>query len=194
MAKKFFMIERSLLTHWLWKSSEPFDKRSAWVDLIGMAAYIDHEGKNYEGKITVLKRGEIHTSIAALAEKWKWDRRKVKRFLAGLADEGMVSFISTTNGKTGGTVITVEKYDIYQGQRTVNSTVNGTTSAQCTPSVSTVNGTYHNKGNKEIKNISNNNNAHEEPKKRDTWYWKIPKTGIPEGPDEETLKILRGEK
>lgn len=130
-------IDRKLFTHWIWKDKEPFDKRSAWVDLIGMASFEDHEGVNYEGKITVLKRGEIHTSMLFLAERWRWDRRKVKRFLSVLQMEKMVSFNSTTNGTRGGTVITIEKYSVYQGERTkdgtydctVDGTVDGTTDA-----------------------------------------------------------------
>lgn len=177
MARKFFLIERSLLEHWLWTSKEPFDKRSAWIDLIGMAAYIDHEGKNYEGKITTIKRGEIHTSMAALAEKWGWERRTVRRFLTVLASASMVSFSTTTNGKTGGTVITIENYDVYQAQSTVSSTVsstvNGTTNAQRKHSEVTVNDTHQNKRNKEIKEInvfnSQKNSSHVNINDEDAW-------------------------
>ena len=118
-------IERKLFDHWIWKSNEPFDKRSAWIDLIGMASYADHTGKTYDGKIDVIKRGEIHTSMLYLADRWKWDRRKVKRFLSVLQMEGMLHFGSTTDGTRGGTVITLENYGFYQSKRTADGTTDG---------------------------------------------------------------------
>ena len=33
---------RKICEHWLWKDENPFDKRSAWIDLIMMA---NHEDK-----------------------------------------------------------------------------------------------------------------------------------------------------
>lgn len=163
----FISIERTLFDHWIWKGNEPFDKRSAWVDLIGMAAYVDHEGKDYQGRMNVLKRGEIHTSMLYLAERWKWDRRKVKRFLECLQRDSMLSFHSTTNGTQGGTVIILENYDFYQRKRTKDGTTDG---MYHSTDHSTTDGTYHNKGNKENNQINNSiNNNNNEPEQKNGW-------------------------
>ena len=34
-------VHRDLNDHWIWKSKEPFDKRSAWIDLILLANFKD---------------------------------------------------------------------------------------------------------------------------------------------------------
>ena len=118
-------IDRKLFTHWLWTSKEPFDSRSAWIDLIGLATYKDHH-EFYNNDFVLRKRGEIYVSMLWLAERWRWDRRKVKRFLTALKDDGMLSLNSTTNGTT----ITIENYDFYQSKRTTDGTAECTTDAQ----------------------------------------------------------------
>ena len=175
----FVSIERSLFDHWIWKGNEPFDKRSAWVDLIGMAAYRDHAGKDDKGNMTVIRRGEIHTSMLYLADRWKWDRRKVKRFLQCLAMDGMLSFNSTTNGTKGGTTITLENYDFYQRKRTTDGTHDGTPDGTYH---GTPDGTYQNKDNKDNNNInqSNINNNRPEQEKigwEGKWTYADPDTG-----------------
>lgn len=126
----FLSIDRKLFRHWIWDSKEPFDKRSAWIDLIQMATYTDHMGENYKGEVTVLKRGEIHTSMLYLSKRWGWDRRKVKRFLSVLSVDKMLSFNSTTNGTKGGTVITLENYSKYNIVSTADGTEDGTSDVQ----------------------------------------------------------------
>lgn len=118
-------IDRKLFDHRLWTSKEPFDCRSAWIDLIGLAAYKDHH-EFYNDDFVLRKRGEIHVSMLWLAKRWKWDRRKVKRFLMALADDGMLSLNSTSQGTT----IFLENYDFYQGKRTTDGTTECTTDAQ----------------------------------------------------------------
>lgn len=152
----YLSIDRKLFSHWIWKTNEPFDKRSAWIDLIQMATYTEHKGQNYKGEFTVIKRGEIHTSMLYLSKRWKWDRRKVKRFLDGMAVDGMLSFHSTTNGTTGGTIITLENYTKYQGERTTDGMYQGTTDVQ--PMYNE--GTYQNKRRtKDIKKVIDNTRA-----------------------------------
>ena len=117
----WFKIQREIEDHWIWKSKEPFDKRSAWIDLIMLANYKDR--RTMDGESVVLrKRGDVNYSMLFLAKRWKWDRRKVKRFLMALADDGMVSLNSTSNGTT----ITIENYAKHQD----SGTTDGTTDAQ----------------------------------------------------------------
>lgn len=117
----WFKIQRAIEDHWIWKSNEPFDKRSAWVDLIMLANYKDR--RIMDGDSVVLrKRGDVNYSMLFLAKRWKWDRRKVKRFLLALADDGMVSINSTSHGTT----ITIENYAKHQD----DGTTDGTTDVQ----------------------------------------------------------------
>ncbi len=83
-------IYRQIVHHWIWKSNEPFDKRSAWIDLLLM---VNHKTENIEfnGKIIQIERGQKITSIEKLADRWKWSRHKVSNFLNKLEKERNVS-------------------------------------------------------------------------------------------------------
>lgn len=94
-------------------SSEPFDKFHAWVDLLLLANHKD--GCIYRGmkKITV-NRGQHHTSITKLAERWHWGERKVDDFLSLLQSEGMIYYEKSRGGAMCGTHITIVNYRVYQ--------------------------------------------------------------------------------
>lgn len=125
MDNGWIKLHRSLQKHWLWDSTEPFDKRSAWIDLLMLANFTDVKVMR-KGELKQRTRGEVNTSMAWLADRWKWDRRTVKRFLDVLQKDGMVSVNSTRDGTT----VTIEKYAIYQGERTTQCTTQCTT--ECT--------------------------------------------------------------
>ena len=141
----WFKIQRDIENHWIWKSSEPFDKRSAWIDLIMLANYADR--KTTDGESVVLrKRGDVNYSMLFLAKRWKWDRRKVRRFLMALESDGMVSLHGTQHGTT----ITIENYAKHQDI----GTTDGTTIAQ--PMVQhMVQPMYTEEERKEIKELKN---------------------------------------
>lgn len=107
--KGWILLHRSLSEHWLWQCNEPFDMRSAWIDLLFLANFKECK-ELYRGELVQRKRGEISCSQMWLADRWKWDRRKVSKFLKILEADNMVSIISTTQGTT----ITVENYSKYQ--------------------------------------------------------------------------------
>ncbi len=83
-------LYRQIVDNWLWKSNEPFDKRSAWIDLLLM---VNHktEKVQFNGKTIEVERGERITSIDKLALRWKWSRHKVSNFLNFLEKERYVS-------------------------------------------------------------------------------------------------------
>lgn len=118
----WFRISREIEDHWVWKSNEPFDKRSAWIDLILLANFKDFK-TTLKGKIVYRKRGDVNTSVRHLAQRWRWDKRKVTRFLMALESDGMVHVNSTTDGTT----ITIENYSKWQNVSTTGSTSDGTT-------------------------------------------------------------------
>lgn len=114
----FFTIDRRLLEEELW-TAEPFTKGQAWVDLIGRASYKD-------GELT--KRGELIITERGLADRWKWPKPKVRRFLEWLEKDGMITRtkMRTKNRSGYRTKINVEKYSFYQDVRTENRTKNRT--------------------------------------------------------------------
>ena len=75
----FIPINRKLFEHWLWQD-KPYAKGQAWIDLISLANFKDRKIPFKDG-VTVLKRGEINSSLGTLAVRWGWSRMSVKRFL-----------------------------------------------------------------------------------------------------------------
>lgn len=95
----------------LWTSNEPFDKRTAWIDLLLMAAHEDGTVTNY-GKEYPTHKGEVITSQRELAERWRWDRNAVRRFLRELEEKTQILVV---NGPEHFTRINVLNYCKYQG-------------------------------------------------------------------------------
>lgn len=105
-------VDRKIQEHWIWQTDEPFDVRSAWIDLILLA---NHEDGKYRerGELMTIKRGQHKTSIRKLAARWKWSEGKVRRFLADLEADGMITRHSTQFG----TLLTLVNYDFLQGKK-----------------------------------------------------------------------------
>lgn len=108
-------MHRQIQDHWLWKDDEPFDQRSAWIDLL-LLAYHEDTKRVWRGELKVYKRGTVNVSIAFLAERWKWSWRRVKRFLRMLEKDGMITQSVTTRN----TAIFLTNYDVFQGERRTN--------------------------------------------------------------------------
>lgn len=113
--KGYILLWRSLQDLWLWNIDEPYDSRSAWIDLLMMA---NHEDKKvpYGKGFVIVKRGQKLTSQRKLAEKWHWTRNRVKRYLNTLQNDGMI-YADTTRGDT---TITIVNYDSFQVSPTTN--------------------------------------------------------------------------
>ena len=120
MKTNYFKVDRDIQNNWLWKD-KPFSRGQAWIDLLLLATHTDHK-TYYNGQVITRRRGEVHTSIQFLAERWGWSRNKVYRFVEILTTEKMV----TSNGTTNGTVITIENYAFYQGDYSTGGTTNET--------------------------------------------------------------------
>lgn len=81
---------------------EPF----AWLDLCSLAAWRDRPEAG-------LERGELWASVRGLADRWRWNKNKVPRFLSELESEGMVQVLEADRSR--GTRIRIANYDEYQG-------------------------------------------------------------------------------
>jgi DNA replication protein DnaD len=103
-------IHRKIQDSAIWNvGKQPFDYRSAWIDLILLA---NHEEREIviNGDPLVVGRGQRFTSIRKLAEKWHWSRDKVSRYLDMLVRMGSIYKDTTHNG----TLLTIVNYDDYQ--------------------------------------------------------------------------------
>ncbi len=104
-------IHRQIKENWIWKSEEPFDKRSAWIDLL---LTVNHKNKKipFENGFIEIERGQTLTSIKQLSEKWKWSRHKVSDFLDQLERDTMIVQVRDTRK----TLVSIVNYDKYQAQ------------------------------------------------------------------------------
>lgn len=102
-------LHRKLQECFLWVDKEPYDRRSAWIDLLLSA---NHEEKKlmFDGKPIIVNRGDKLTSILALSDRWHWSRHKVSDFLNVLENEQMI----TQKRDNKKTLITIVNYGIYQ--------------------------------------------------------------------------------
>ena len=119
MSKGWIALHRSIWDNDLWKEIEPFDKRSAWIDLLLMA---NHESNSVKVGMQVvqIERGQLFTSVRKLADRWHWNRPKVERYLDFLCETRMLTKCATQNG----TLLTIVNYGIYQGLRDTNVATN----------------------------------------------------------------------
>lgn len=93
----------------LWDSDEPFDYRSAWIDLLLLA---NHDDKKimFNGNPMNVKRGQKITSVRKLSERWGWSTKKTTSFLNLLESENMV----TKESDNKKTLLTIVNYEFYQ--------------------------------------------------------------------------------
>lgn len=110
--KGWIRIHRQLQECQIWVDSEPFDKRSAWIDLLMSA---NHEDKSiiFDYKSITIKRGQYLTSVRKLAERWSWSKNRVLKYLRLLEMLHMIT--RESDGRR--TVITIENYDKFQSDR-----------------------------------------------------------------------------
>ena len=101
-------IYRDLLAHWLW-SKKPFSYGQAWLDLLLRANYAPKQ-IILSGSPVTIERGQLHTSLAHLADAWGWTVKQVRGFLDLLTENDMIQVRSSKQGRT----ITIVNYEGYQ--------------------------------------------------------------------------------
>jgi len=121
----YIYLERKIQDSAIWTSNEPFDRRSAWIDLLMMVNHEDAEIM-INGKMRIIRRGQRWTSILSLAKQWHWSRDKVSSFLYTLESAGMV----TTDRNSFGTLINIVNYSVYQHKNGGVSATKSTTNRQ----------------------------------------------------------------
>lgn len=123
--KGWIKLHRKIQEHWLWQD-KPFDRRSAWIDILMLA---NHEDRKvfFENEIIHVKRGEFISSEPKLAERWGWSRTKVRNFLTLLEKDCMI--LNKKEGKKR-TRIIVLNYNEYQEFKDNEKTIDETTGEQ----------------------------------------------------------------
>ena len=136
MRKGWIKLYRKMLDSDLWLG-EKFTRGQAWVDLIALARF-QRGHVRLKGVRIDLARGDLSFSEVSLADRWKWSRGKVRRFLAELErDQQIVQ--RKTNATT---VLTIVNYELYQSRDTANETLDDTANETAN---STANGTQNKK-------------------------------------------------
>jgi hypothetical protein len=149
-------IHRDIQKSPMWLS-EPFTRSQAWIDLL-LSANHKRGYVRKRGIIVTVERGQVGESEETLADRWKWSRGKLRRFLNELISVQQISREPVQQNKFISSLITITNYHDYQkddtaeeqGNDTTTSTTNGQQIVQQTDSKR-----YSTKKNKNEKNEKN---------------------------------------
>lgn len=110
-------LHRKIRENEIWQK-EPFNKRSAWIDLLLRAS---HKGEKFliGNTIIELEAGQIFTSEKKLADDWKWSRWKVRCFLNLLKEIGQIETPEKTSRYT---ILTITNWELYQSSNSNKAT------------------------------------------------------------------------
>ena len=126
-SKGWIKLHRKIMDNEIWDSNEPFDKRSAWIQLLMMA---NHEARtiNIGNELIDLQPGQFFTSIRKLASIFGWNFKRVMRYFDLLKGAGMIR----SEGTAKGTLVTIVNYELYQlgGNTRGNTKGNGNRDAR----------------------------------------------------------------
>ena len=109
MAEGWIKIHRKLLSCDIWDNDQPFDMRSAWVDLILLANHRDVE-MLFDYEPLTIKRGQYLTSVRKLGARWSWSKNRTLKYLRLLENLKMIERESSSKR----TLITIVNYGVYQ--------------------------------------------------------------------------------
>jgi hypothetical protein len=146
----FYLLHRGWMDHPVF-GREEFTQRTAWVWLIENVAWKDTQHR-IGGKLVPVRRGQIAITVRELAERWRWSKSRVDRFLKLLRDAGMIRAESGTEAARSKLIITLCNYEKYQALRDSDEPLGGTEAGQERDK----NGTLKNEGNEE----TNSSDAH----------------------------------
>jgi len=104
-------LHRQILETNFFEEKRVYSKAEAWIDLLLRANHKD-ERILFNSNYITIKRGQHLTSMKKLAERWKWSRTKVQKFLTLLEEDGMCTAKKTSKY----TLLTLDNYDFYQSR------------------------------------------------------------------------------
>lgn len=109
----YIKIPRDLFASEEWLSPRVFGKVDAQLDLLQLASWSDDREVRCKYASVVLKKGQLLTSIRALADRWSWSVASVHRFLSSLRQpqQGCIRVQIETAPEAGKTLITIVDYN-----------------------------------------------------------------------------------
>jgi len=111
MNRGWFHFWRKLKDDPLWEPKRQRTKFEAWIDLCARAK--GDPGRELVGHSMIpLERGQLIFTYLGLSKDWKWDRKKVRAFIASLEDEGRVR-VEPKAKDTPFFILTLCNYDEY---------------------------------------------------------------------------------
>ncbi len=96
--KGWFKVDRTFTNSPRWLNDKPFDERSAYIDLLSMANYEDTKFCPNGMKSFTIPAGTTFRTLEYLANRWKWSKKKVRRYLEALSDDNLVTLKGTPLG------------------------------------------------------------------------------------------------
>jgi len=107
----FIKLYRCLSDSTIWDTDDPFDDRSAWIDLLMIVRWKDEPDKVKIGKkIFLCYKGQSLKSKRYWAKHWNWSYSRVCRYFELLESLNMIRI--TDESVT--TRITICNYSTYQ--------------------------------------------------------------------------------
>jgi len=109
-------IHRKLMESPIWKI-KPFSPGQAWVEILMKATHSSFRdfGESFE-----LGPGQLFYTESSFSSAFGWSRSKVRRFIKNMVNQNMIKIGPKSEQKkdTKKTVITIEKWDTYQKDKT----------------------------------------------------------------------------
>lgn len=155
--KGWISLYRQIQGHCFYPANEErkFTRLEAWIDLLLNANHTDTD-KIVQNTHIVLKRGTLVITQDQLAEKWKWNKRTVAKFLNLLEELKMVSRdkICRKNLKSC-TLLKITNYNHFQDNLKDRYTTKCTTeyTTACTPNNNDNNENKYSENSKKLKTV-----------------------------------------
>ena len=112
----YIKIPRDLFASAEWLATRVFGKVDAQLDLLQLATYTEERIIRCKSGDVTLRRGQLLTTMRALADRWGWSAASVHRFLSSLREvrEGCIRVLIETTPTDGKTLITIVDYDRWE--------------------------------------------------------------------------------
>jgi hypothetical protein len=86
MSKRYIKVARKYFESEEWLTPRKFSEPEAWIDMVQLASFADHDITLSNGGYITLYRGEFYYTMRQLAKRWGWSLGGVQRYFARLAE------------------------------------------------------------------------------------------------------------
>lgn len=124
----YVKVPRELFASEEWAEKRKFSRIEAQIDLLQSASYTEGRVVHCATGDVVLRRGQLLTSMRALADRWMWSPATVYRYLQTLrnAPRNSIRIQIETTVETGKTLITICDFDSWYFEARRHETANET--------------------------------------------------------------------